>query len=225
MKTNNSSTYNSIIFKYTFLISIFICMSACSGSTSEKLYISGEDYTYSDSTKINSENIEANTVKNNKVVKRIKNTENDVVKYNSDQQVKTILYSIYEEWKDTRYKRGGMNKKGIDCSGLVYEIFRTSFAQILPRSTFTQIKVGKPVSKNSLKPGDLVFFKTSRNGRLHVGIYIEDKIFLHVSEKKGVILSNLDDTYWGKTYFKAKRVSDDLNPIELYTKKLNHRFS
>ena len=186
MKAYNNLKYSSITFRYTFLILIIFCISACSGPRTEK--IDRLDKDHHDSIKVSSGRIETKA-------------EDD-----SNQKVKTILYSIYNEWKNTRYKKGGLNKNGIDCSGLVYEVFRTSFAQILPRSTFEQIKVGESIPKNSLSPGDLVFFKTGRSGRLHVGIYIEDKTFLHVSEKKGVILSDLDNIYWKKTYFKAKRI-------------------
>ena len=136
----------------------------------------------------------------------------DSTEISSEREIKIILYSTYNEWKNTRYKKGGLSKDGVDCSGLVYEVFRTSFAQTLPRSALEQIKVGEPISKNSLRAGDLVFFKTGKNGSLHVGIYIENKTFLHVSEKRGVILSSLDNDYWEKTYFQAKRIRDFLIP-------------
>ena len=184
MKTCNSPKYTPFVFKYAVSILIFLCMSACSGPEIKTI-----DRPWK-TDPISSESTE---------------TEDTIKGYDS-QKVKTTLYSIYNEWKNTRYKKGGLNKNGTDCSGFVYEIFRTSFAQTLPRSTHEQIKVGKPIPKNSLRPGDLVFFKTDRKGSLHVGIYIEDKTFMHVSEKKGVMLSNLDDSYWKKTYFQAKRV-------------------
>jgi len=188
----NSQKYNLTGFKYKFLILIFLCMSACSGPRTEKVEIDRQK--------------EAESVKTGYEYTEAKTKPEDTAKDNNYQKVKTTLYSIYNEWKNTRYKKGGFNKNGIDCSAFVHEIFRTSFAQTLPRSTFEQIKVGKLIPENSLCPGDLVFFKTGSRGGLHVGIYIEDKIFLHVSEKKGVILSNLDDSYWKKTYFQSKRV-------------------
>jgi cell wall-associated NlpC family hydrolase len=40
----------------------------------------------------------------------------------------------------------------------------------------------------------------------HVGIYLEDGKFLHASTEKGVMLSNLDDQYWARTYWKSVRV-------------------
>ena len=38
--------------------------------------------------------------------------------------LKNRLYSQYEEWKGVRYRLGGLNKKGIDCSGFVYITFK-----------------------------------------------------------------------------------------------------
>ena len=39
-----------------------------------------------------------------------------------------------------------------------------------------------------------------------VGMYVEGGKFLHVSEKEGVILSDLDNVYWNKHYWMARRV-------------------
>ncbi len=105
------------------------------------------------------------------------------------------------------YRYGGLNKRGIDCSGLVYRIFKNQFNLSLPRTTAEQIKQGIAVSKKALKPGDLVFFKTGWRSR-HVGIYLENGLFLHVSSgvKKRVTLSKLDNIYWRRKYWTARRV-------------------
>ncbi|MBF0242695.1 MAG: C40 family peptidase, partial [Desulfamplus sp.] len=52
---------------------------------------------------------------------------------------------------------------------------------------------------------DLLFFKTGIVTR-HVGIYIEDGLFLHASSSRGVIISRLSNNYWRDTYWKAKRI-------------------
>ncbi len=121
--------------------------------------------------------------------------------------VKKLLYSQLREWRTTKYKLGGLTKKGIDCSGLVYVTFLTRFGIKLPRSTELQVKVGKRVNKYQLRPGDLVFFKTGIFTR-HVGIYIENNKFIHASTSKGVTISSLDDYYWSKKYWKSVRVSE-----------------
>lgn len=62
------------------------------------------------------------------------------------------------------------------------------------------------ISKNRLKAGDLVFFKTGWGNR-HVGIFVENGIFLHVSSgvKKKVTLSKMDNIYWKRKFWTARR--------------------
>jgi probable lipoprotein NlpC len=119
--------------------------------------------------------------------------------------LKKKLYSQYEEWKGVRYRLGGLNKNGIDCSGFVYMTFQSKFGVKLPRTTELQSKLGEPVKRSKLKTGDLIFFKTSPRVR-HVGIYLEKGTFLHASKKRGVMISRLSDVYWKSRYWKAKRV-------------------
>lgn len=123
----------------------------------------------------------------------------------NDRSVKEKLYSQHREWKGTRYVLGGMSKRGIDCSGLVVNIYRDHLGVKLPRTTKYQSLVGKAVKRSQLRAGDLVFFKTGANTR-HVGIYIEDNKFLHASTKHGVKISRLTDYYWRDRYWQARRV-------------------
>jgi probable lipoprotein NlpC len=129
-------------------------------------------------------------------------------------RVKEILYSQYSEWRSVKYKGGGLSKKGVDCSGFVYLTFDARFSIKLPRSTDEQIKAGPQIPKSKLSPGDLVFFKTGKLQR-HVGIYIEDRKFLHASTEKGVMISSLDDQYWARAYWKSVRVNTKNLPITL----------
>lgn len=122
--------------------------------------------------------------------------------------VKEILYEQYGAWKSVKYKSGGLSKAGVDCSGLVYLTYDSRFSIKLPRSTDEQIHAGIEIPQRDLVPGDLVFFKTGKSIR-HVGIYIEDRKFLHASTEKGVMISSLDDQYWAKTYWKSVRVKTD----------------
>ena len=76
----------------------------------------------------------------------------------------------------------------------------------MPRTTTLQSEVGKEIDKNELRSGDLVFFKTGEIN--HVGIYLEDGMFIHASTKIGVTISELDNSYFSKSYWKAQRVID-----------------
>ena len=121
------------------------------------------------------------------------------------QKVKQILNQQYRDWNRVQHRMGGTSKKGVDCSGLVYQTYRTKLGVNIPRSTEHQSKIGLKVKQKQLRAGDLVFFKTGLFTR-HVGMYIDKGNFLHVSSKKGVMISNLDEPYWRKTYWKAQRV-------------------
>ncbi|MGF6109676.1 C40 family peptidase [Pseudomonas frederiksbergensis] len=110
----------------------------------------------------------------------------------------------------TRYRFGGTSEAGFDCSGFIGYLFREEAGMNLPRSTREMINVDAPlVSRNNLKPGDLLFFATNgRRGRVsHAGIYLGDDQFIHSSSRKsgGVRVDNLGDSYWSKTFIEAKR--------------------
>jgi len=125
-------------------------------------------------------------------------------KIESPISVKQVLYSQFSEWKAVKYRFGGLSKNGIDCSGFVYLTYLDNFSIQLPRTTEQQVKKGVKVNTQAnLKAGDLVFFKTGVRQR-HVGIYLEKRTFLHVSTKKGVIISRLDNPYWKKRYWRAE---------------------
>jgi len=119
--------------------------------------------------------------------------------------VKTQLYAQHKAWKGVRYQLGGLSKKGIDCSGFVSVTFKEQFGITLPRTTRQQAQKGLEIPRTQLKAGDLVFFKTSLNVR-HVGIYIESGKFLHASTSRGVMISNINNNYWRKRYWKATRL-------------------
>ena len=109
------------------------------------------------------------------------------------------------DWRGVRYQYGGVSRLGIDCSGFVYVTFKTKLGIDLPRTTAMQVKLGEEISQSELRPGDLIFFRTTFLSG-HVGIFVEKNKFLHVSEKKGVTLSSLNDSYWKSNYWKSVRI-------------------
>ncbi len=102
------------------------------------------------------------------------------------------------------YKFGGTNPKGFDCSGFVQYVFNQSKIT-LPRTVDAQYKVGKALTLKELKQGDLVFFSTYEKGASHCGIYLEQGKFIHASSH-GVMVSNLDESYWKMRYLGARRI-------------------
>jgi probable lipoprotein NlpC len=127
------------------------------------------------------------------------------VDLNDSDKVKQILNQQYNDWRHVQHRIGGISKNGIDCSGLVYQTYRTKLGINMPRSTEYQSKTGQAIKQEQLRAGDLVFFKTGLFTR-HVGMYIDKGNFLHVSTRNGVMISNLEDPYWNDTYWKANRI-------------------
>ena len=119
-----------------------------------------------------------------------------------------LLYQQVEAWKGVPYRLGGLSKKGIDCSGFAYTTYLNQFNIRLPRTTYQQSQIGDHVFQRDLSAGDLVFFRIGYSTR-HVGIYLENGLFAHASKSRGVMVSRLQDAYWSKRYWKAKRIKID----------------
>lgn len=85
-----------------------------------------------------------------------------------------------------------------DCSGFVYYIFTANGISI-PRSSLDQSKIGKKLTREELKRGDILFFDTYQKNHInHSGIYLGDGKFIHSSSGKayGVTISNLDKGFY-----------------------------
>jgi lipoprotein Spr len=117
------------------------------------------------------------------------------------------LKKIADSYLGTRYKRGGENRAGLDCSGFVCRVFRELNGAKLPRSSGKQWKLGRLVSPADARPGDFVFFRGGLFGTVnHVGIYMGGGRFVHASTSNGVIYSSLDDDYYKKHFAGIRRV-------------------
>jgi peptidoglycan DL-endopeptidase CwlO len=81
------------------------------------------------------------------------------------------------------YRYGAAGPNAFDCSGLVTWAFKSS-GKSLPRTSSQLSRVGAPVSKSALQPGDLVFFYKPVS---HVGIYIGNGKVVHASNRKSPV--------------------------------------
>ena len=122
-----------------------------------------------------------------------------------EDKIEKRLREEYRKWQGTRHHLGGTNNRGIDCSGFVKAVYKDVFNLDLPRTTKAQVKQGRSIPFKQLRAGDLVFFQPPTYPR-HVGIYLSGSEFVHASKSKGVILSKIDPTYWGKYYWTARRI-------------------
>lgn len=106
------------------------------------------------------------------------------------------------------YRFGGTSPtSGFDCSGFMQHIFRKAFAVNLPRTAAEQARVGSYVSRSSLQPGDMVFFRTSGRRISHVGMYVGNDRFIHAPRTgKRIEITNLSNKYWSARYAAARRV-------------------
>lgn len=106
------------------------------------------------------------------------------------------------------YRNGGDSPRtGFDCSGLVQWCYSVN-GYSLPRRTEDMLRVGVPVPREELMPGDLVFFNVSRKRwGLHVGVYSGSGRFIH-SPTPGsrVREESLYERYWLRTYIGARRI-------------------
>ncbi len=115
---------------------------------------------------------------------------------------------IIEGYLGTSYRSGGYGKLGIDCSGLVYAVYRDYGNLHLPPDTKKLFNGLPKVGSSSLRCGDLVFFSPGGKHASHVGIYIGDDKFVHASQSRGVIVSSLSEDYYRQSFVGARRVVD-----------------
>jgi cell wall-associated NlpC family hydrolase len=112
--------------------------------------------------------------------------------------------SLYE----TPYQYGGKSRvNGFDCSGFVQYVFQNSLGLQLPRTSAEMGRLGRPLTAAQLKPGDLVFFNTTRKINSHVGIFIGENRFVHSPKTgKAIMITSLNDEYWSAHFNGARRV-------------------
>lgn len=106
-----------------------------------------------------------------------------------------------------RYRYGGVSpEKGFDCSGFVYYSHQQLGIE-LPRAIEAQFALTRPVARQNLSPGDLVFFRTRRGRLQHVGIYLGQNRFIHApSTGKVVSITTLDNAYWKPRFARGGRL-------------------
>jgi cell wall-associated NlpC family hydrolase len=112
------------------------------------------------------------------------------------------IVAVAKQYLGAPYRWGGSSPSGFDCSGLV----RYVYAQVgvaLPHNAAQQYRLGTPVTRASLEPGDLVFFDHLR----HNGIYVGGGRFIHARQTgRRVAVARLDDAWYASHFVGARRL-------------------
>lgn len=107
-----------------------------------------------------------------------------------------------KSWLGTPYRYGGTDRKGVDCSGFVLNVYKNALGISLPRTSRDQHDFCSRVSQSSLVPGDLLFFSSDKTqGTVtHVGIFVGDNRMIHASSSSGVIVTDITSSYYKRNY-------------------------
>lgn len=113
-----------------------------------------------------------------------------------------------------RYSYGSKGPHAFDCSGFTSYLYRQQGKTNIGASSREQYAINKPIKREELHPGDLVFFTSPRSGKGvgHVGMVIDyDPIsnvftFIHASTSAGVKVSKSSEPNYTRRYIGARRV-------------------
>ena len=119
----------------------------------------------------------------------------------------TSLVVAARQLMGVRYQLGGDSPAtGFDCSGYVryvYGLFRIP----LPRTVAELYRSGKPARLKAIRPGDLLFFRTTGPGVTHVALVVGPDEFIHAPTENGVVrIEKLSSPYWRARLVGARRI-------------------
>ena len=121
-----------------------------------------------------------------------------------------------ERWYGTPYRFGGNDANGFDCSGFAAVLYNRVAGMNLPRTSLQQFQLGRGVSQDDLRPGDLVFFRSPNSSAVtHVGVYVGGSYFTHASTSRGVTFNSIKESYYRHNFHGARRVvgAQAANPV------------
>lgn len=109
------------------------------------------------------------------------------------------------------YRFGGKNPDaGLDCSGMVAYLYQQVTGARLPHNAAAIARLARPIDRDELQEGDLVFFNTRSRPYSHVGIYVGEDRFVHAPSRNGKIeLATLSDRYFDKRFESARTLLRD----------------
>jgi len=134
---------------------------------------------------------------------------NDYTKFKESEPLNlTPLSSFVMSWYGVKYKLGGSTKRGIDCSQFTKRLYWDVYGRKLGNNCAEQWKQTIRVERDSLKVGDIIFFRSRQSpSGWHCGLYLGKDTFAHAANKKeGVKISSLFEPRYIRAYKGAGRL-------------------
>ncbi len=120
------------------------------------------------------------------------------------------LYRFIDEWYGTRYRYGGADNSGIDCSAFSQKLYDKVYGVDIKRTARQQHRsCERSKNRDDADEGDLVFFRIHHILVSHVGVYLANGYFVHASRSQGVVISNLNTRYWQKRFAGCGKVQKE----------------
>lgn len=119
------------------------------------------------------------------------------------------LYAAVYNYLGIPYRSAGKSEKGFDCSGFASTLYKVVFNKKISGSANDIFKTLKPLDKSELQEGDLIFFKRGKGRIFHVGVYLANNKFAHSESHIGVTISDINENYWKRYFYKGGRLSHD----------------
>jgi cell wall-associated NlpC family hydrolase len=133
------------------------------------------------------------------------------VKKDSEAILREDIATDAQKHIGTKYRYAGKTPGGFDCSGFVYFVMKENDVSVSGYSA-AQEKDGRPIKVADARPGDLIFFRRSRAGKVfHVAMVLEnnrgDLTLIHSTSSRGVVIDDLaTSSYWNSKVMTARDV-------------------
>lgn len=106
---------------------------------------------------------------------------NNVYRPSDDDDKSELIRAFAFRYLNTPYLWGGKSVFGVDCSGMVQQVFKMAGVW-LPRDSGDQAKEGETVAfLQAARQGDLAFFDNDDGRIIHVGIMLNEREIIHSS--------------------------------------------
>jgi hypothetical protein len=108
------------------------------------------------------------------------------VGWSAEESISSVIERA-SDYLGVPYLLGGTTTAGIDCSGLMQRAYEGACGTILPKHSSDQSKLGRPVSLDRQRAGDMIFFARAGQPQLHVGLLCDKDRVIHASSRSGCV--------------------------------------